>query len=146
MFKYASSTALNQVVTRPPGWRQATRDGVWRMLLAAVLTFATILVGAGVAHADPPGTPCPAGSFCSWPAANFAGKVHALGVQATAMEQCVRLQQGIDAQSFVNNTGHPVTVYQDPNCDTEAEFATYPTGSQAPQATFVARAIKIWSH
>ncbi|MEV0699130.1 peptidase inhibitor family I36 protein [Saccharopolyspora sp. NPDC050389] len=108
--------------------------------------LAAIAVGAGGAYAAPPETPCPTGSFCSWPEENFAGQSHEVGLQAHALEQCVQLQQGVETRSFVNNTGHPVTAYQDPDCDTEAEFSTYPTGSQNPRTAYVVRAIKIWSH
>jgi peptidase inhibitor family I36 len=146
MSKCASSTALGRVVarslSRPHGWR----GEVWRMLVATLLALAAIVVGTGGAQATPPENPCPTGTFCTWPEENYTGQMHELGIQATALEECVPLQAGFEVRSFMNKTGHPVTVYQDVNCATEAEFATYPTGSQTPQATYVARAIKIWSH
>lgn len=116
------------------------------MLVATLLALAAIVVGTGGAQATPPENPCPTGTFCTWPEENYTGQMHELGIQATALEECVPLQAGFEVRSFMNKTGHPVTVYQDVNCATEAEFATYPTGSQTPQATYVARAIKIWSH
>lgn len=146
MSKCASSAASRRIAIRSSARRGVWLSGLRRIVVPVLSVLTAIAVGAGGAYAAPPESPCPAGSFCTWPEENFTGQSHAVGLQATSLEQCVRLQQGAEARSFANNTGRPVTVYQDPDCDTEAEFSTYPTGSQNPRAAYVARAIKIWSH
>ncbi|WP_190818892.1 peptidase inhibitor family I36 protein [Saccharopolyspora pogona] len=145
MSKFACAAPLC-VGTRSSSWRRTGRTGVWRIFVPALFALAAISVGSGGAYAAPPEKPCAAGTFCSYPEEEYAGQVHEVGLQTTTLEQCVQLRQDVEVRSFVNNTGHPVTVYQDPYCDSGAEFATYPTGSQTPRATYVARAIKIWSH
>lgn len=146
MSKFASCAAPFRVGIRSSSWRRTGRAGVWRMVVPALFALTALVVGSGGAYAAPPENPCPAATFCSYPETEYGGQVHGLGLQTTTLEQCVQLRQDVEVRSFVNNTGHPVTVYQDPDCDTHAEFATYPTGSQTPRATYVARAIKIWSH
>ncbi|MGP4021060.1 peptidase inhibitor family I36 protein [Saccharopolyspora sp. 5N708] len=142
----ASSTVLGWPITRSAAWRRAWRDGIWRMVVAALLAVAAILVGAPGAGAAPPEKPCPPGFFCVWPEADYSGERHEVHIQATALEQCTPLVPGFEVRSFANHTGRPVTVYQDARCASDAEFATHPTGSETPQPTFVARAIKVWSH
>ncbi|KAA5836879.1 peptidase inhibitor family I36 protein [Saccharopolyspora hirsuta] len=136
-----STTAPNRLGARSP-W------GL-RAVLAALLAVAAVLLGANHAHAAaPPENPCPDGNFCVWTEQNHAGERHDVSIHNSTfeMERCVALEHPGEALSFVNNTGHQVTAYQDPHCDTEADFATYPPGAQAPQSTFVVRAIKVWSH
>jgi hypothetical protein len=115
------------------------------LVLTAVLSLAALLAGPP-ADAEVNRTSCPAGSFCVWPETGFGGQQRELALRATGVEQCVTLETGWEAKSFANNTGHPVTVYQDPHCDEEADFDTHPSGSQTPQAGYVARAIQVWSH
>lgn len=122
-----------------------------RVLLAALLALSAVLIGANPAAqaaSAPPENPCPVGSFCVWTEQQHAGQRHDISIHSSTfeMERCVTLEHEGEALSFVNNTGHQVTAYQDPHCDTGADFATYPPGAQTPQATFVARAIKVWAH
>ena len=79
---------------------------------------------------------------------DFTGQRHDVSVHSStfAMEQCVTLEHEGEALSFVNNTDHPVTAYQDPHCDSDADFTTYPAKTHAPQPPFVIRAVKVWSH
>ncbi|MGW1679850.1 peptidase inhibitor family I36 protein [Saccharopolyspora sp. NPDC002376] len=135
------STSSNRPAARSP-WAV-------RVVLAALLAITAGLLGANHAQASTtPENPCPEGNFCVWNEENHAGQRHDISVNDStfAMEQCVPLAQEGEALSFVNNTGHHVTVYQDQHCDTEGDFATYPPGSQAPKSTYVPRAIKVWSH
>ncbi|MDI2031599.1 peptidase inhibitor family I36 protein [Saccharopolyspora sp. TS4A08] len=113
------------------------------LALAVALSLAALLTGP---TADATESRCAAGSFCVWPEPGFGGETRELTLRATGIEQCVALETGWEAKSFANSTGHPVTVYQDPHCDEEADFDTHPTGSQTPQAEYVARAIKVWTH
>lgn len=115
------------------------------LALSAALSLAALLAGPP-ANAGAPESRCPDGSFCAWPEAGFGGTPRELALRATGMEKCVTLETDWEVRSFANNTGHPVTVYQDPHCDEEADFDTHPTGSQTPQAGYVARAIQVWSH
>lgn len=115
------------------------------LLLSTALSLAALLAGPP-ADAESPRNTCPEGSFCVWPETGFGGQPRDLALRTTGIEQCTTLETDWEALSFANNTGHPVTVYQDPHCDEEADFDTHPTGSQTPQAGYVARAIKVWSH
>lgn len=89
---------------------------------------------------------CPAGTFCAWGAADFGGTSGNLEMAAMELETCTALPTARAANSFVNQTGHPVTVYADANCGSEQDFATYPSGAQAPRAEYPARAIQVWEH
>ncbi|MCI2423811.1 peptidase inhibitor family I36 protein [Saccharopolyspora sp. K220] len=142
----ASSTVLDWVTTGPASWRRAWRDGVWRMVVAALLAVAAILVGTPGASATPPENRCPTGAFCVWSGVNHTGDRHEIDIRPTVLEQCTPLPQEFEVRSFANNTGRPVTVYQDARCASDAEFTTHPTGSHSPEPTFVVRAIKVWSH
>lgn len=111
-----------------------------RAVLAVLLALGGALTGlGGTAQAQPP---CPAGSFCGYPDADYRGEPEL--PRTDALEQCQSLSADPELRSFINNTGRPVTVYQDPECDPHAEFATYPTGTFVPGSPFVARAIKVW--
>ncbi|GAA0512003.1 hypothetical protein GCM10011581_02290 [Saccharopolyspora subtropica] len=138
-----SSCAATDHVAHAADRSRMRRGAVLRAATAALLAVAAVLFGAP-AKAAPAQDPCPAGAFCAWPEENFTGERHDVGLQTTTMEQCVPLRQDVELRSFVNNTGHPVTVYQDPYCDTQADFATFPSGSQMPRSTYVARAIRVW--
>ncbi|SFS55919.1 peptidase inhibitor family I36 protein [Saccharopolyspora flava] len=115
------------------------------LALSVALSLAALLASPP-ADADEAENRCATGSFCVWPEAGFAGEPRELALRTTGIEQCVALETDWEVKSFANNTGHPVTVYQDPQCDEEADFDTHPTGSQTPQAGYVARAIKVWTH
>ncbi|MEB3366229.1 peptidase inhibitor family I36 protein [Saccharopolyspora mangrovi] len=115
------------------------------LVLSAMLSLAALLAGPP-ADAGVPENRCPAGSFCVWPETGFGGQPRELALRTTGVERCVTLETTWEVKSFANNTGHPVTVYQDPHCDEEADFDTHPTGSLTPQAGYVARAIQVWSH
>lgn len=114
---------------------------------ATAVLLAAVCVPAGgvLAHAAEQ-DPCRSGSFCAWGDNDFRGQTHSTILENTEMETCVALPEGLEASSFVNRTGRPVTVYQDPLCDTHADFSTYPSETHVPNAPYVARAIKIWSH
>ncbi|MER7080727.1 Peptidase inhibitor family I36 [Saccharopolyspora kobensis] len=130
----------------------ATPRSYWtvRAFLAVLLALAAVLIGASNAHATSASSenPCPSGNFCVWAEQGHTGQRHDISIHNSTfeMERCIPLEHEGEALSFVNNTGHQVTAYQDPHCDTKADFATYPPGTHAPQATFVVRAIKVWSH
>ncbi|WP_338602925.1 peptidase inhibitor family I36 protein [Saccharopolyspora sp. SCSIO 74807] len=98
---------------------------------------------SGAAQAEAPAG-CGTGTFCAYPEPDHRGEPHRAELRSTTLEQCMPLPARPETKSFVNNTGKPVTVYQDPECDTHADFATYPTGTFVPGSDFVARAIKVW--
>ncbi|MFR9730943.1 peptidase inhibitor family I36 protein [Saccharopolyspora sp. MS10] len=117
-----------------------------RSVLAPALALGIAVAGlGGAAQAGPAAPiPCQDGAFCAYPHVDFRGEPHRAELRTTALEECVALPPEPEAKSFVNRTDKPVTVYQDPDCDTHADFATYPPGSTAPRPDYVARAIKVW--
>lgn len=118
-----------------------------RCALAPVLAVGIALsaLGGAVAQAGPAEPiPCQDGTFCAYPHVEYRGEPHRAELRTTALEECVALPPQPETKSFVNQTGKPVTVYQDPTCDTHADFSTYPPGSFVPRSDYVARAIKVW--
>ena len=115
------------------------------LALTTALVSSALLSGAatGAAASD---QHCADGSFCAFPAAEFGGPPTALPSRSTELEKCVPLETGWEVLSFINRTGNPVTTYQDPQCSTDAEFDTHPSGSQTPRSSYVVRAVKIWEH
>ncbi|GAA2783707.1 peptidase inhibitor family I36 protein [Saccharopolyspora taberi] len=131
----------------PPSGPRLRRSTLLRLSAALVLTLLSLLsllAGATAAQGAP--ALCPADTFCAYESHQFQGRSHHAELAATPLERCVPLPPELNATSFVNNTGRPVTVYQDPTCSTEADFRTFPTGTFVPQAPYVGRAIQIWSH
>lgn len=117
------------------------------LLSAVLLTGAAVLLLAPPAGAAPPAEPaCAQGSFCTWGDVDYRAPVSSHAAQHVARERCVPLPADREVRSFANRTGHPVTVYQAPDCDTHAEFSTQSHGSRTPRSPFVARAITIWDH
>lgn len=121
------------------------------VLLAATGALTALLVGAtapGAATAPrTDGEPgCREGHFCAWSEESFTGLSQHSAPAEVELERCVPLPEGLEAKSFANRTHQPVTVYQDPDCDTSADFSTHPPGSRVPDAPYVARAIQIWHH
>lgn len=123
----------------------ARRAAGLRRLVPGILLVASGL-GASPAHADTLEDTCQGGVFCAWAAEDFRGPLHRVDPRTTPLERCIGLPAKLEASSFVNRTGHPVTVYQDGHCATEADFKTYPNGTYVPTTPYVARAIKIWTH
>ncbi|RRO15402.1 hypothetical protein EIL87_15155 [Saccharopolyspora rhizosphaerae] len=140
-----SAMSSHALIRTPHGHSPTRRPLALGLVLSAALALTALLVGPP-ADADAPENRCPEGMFCVWPEAGFGGQPRELALRTTGIENCVTLETGGEVKSFANSTGRPVTVYQDPQCDEQAEFATHPTGSQTPQAGYVARAIKVWSH
>ncbi|GAB3283327.1 peptidase inhibitor family I36 protein [Parasphingorhabdus pacifica] len=133
------------VRTRPEPFGATFRQTAAKTATAVLLAAACVPAGGVLAHAADQDS-CRSGSFCAWGANEFRGQTHKTTLEDTEMETCVALPEGLEASSFVNRTGHPVTVYQDPLCDTHADFSTYPSETHVPNAPYVARAIKVWSH
>lgn len=137
---------------KPPGRRRARnappRSGQPHRLLTAlfVTVAATLALAPTASAARPAETPCAQGSFCTWAGADFQAPVSTHTTHNVALERCVPLPPGREVHSFANRTGHPVTVYQDPDCSTNADFSTHPNGSDMPRAPYAARAITVWSH
>ena len=127
-----------------PQLRRSTLLGFSAALLLAVASLLAGTTDAQGAPVDP--APCPANTFCAYADHQYEGRSHHAELTATPAERCVPLPPELNATSFVNNTGRPVTVYQDPTCSTEAHFQTFPTGSFVPKASYTGRAIQIWSH
>lgn len=129
----------------PPTTRHRLLTAV--LLSALMLTGAVVVALAPTAGAAPPAEPaCAQGSFCTWSGTEYRAPVSAHAAEHVARERCLPLPAGREVRSFANRTGHPVTVYQDPDCDTHAEFSTQSNGAQVPRAPYVVRAITIWDH
>lgn len=92
-----------------------------------------------------PGTGgCRAGEFCAWTGRGYTGARHVRDLSSADVESCVPLPKGMDARSFANRVGRPVTTYQDRECSTEAEFDTYPGGGTwVPESPYTVRAFTI---
>ena len=115
-------------------------------LLLAVAMFTLLAPSAESANGPQQQNPCQRGAFCAWPENDYRGQDHRTEGNGVALERCLALPPDLEASSFTNQTGRPVTVYQDPDCSTNADFQTYPDGAFAPRAPYVARAITIWTH
>lgn len=123
----------------------AAHDRAQRFATAVLLALATVVVSSGIAHATGPNS-CQDGAFCAWNEAEYRGRPHLTDLRGAKLETCLALPAGLEASSFINRTGKPVTVYQDPTCSTDADFSTYPSGTFIPNSPYVARAIQIWTH
>lgn len=136
------------VDVRLPG--PGSRSSAVRAALVAAAAVLTALVLGGTAPeaATAPrsgGDPgCREGRFCAWAEESFTGRPHRIAADAVDFESCIPLPEGLEAKSFANRTHQPVTTYQDPNCDTAADFSTHPPGSRVPEAPYVVRAVQIW--
>ena len=116
-------------------------------LIVAVLSLVmTTMLGSGATQTAMAADTCQEGMFCAWADDHYRGAVHHLDPTTAPLEHCIGLPRELEASSFVNHTGHPVTVYQDGRCATQAEFKTYPSGTYVPENSYVARAVKIWRH
>ena len=115
-------------------------------LLLTAAMFTLLAPSAESANGPQRQNPCQRGAFCAWTENDYRGQDHRTGGNDAALERCLALPPGLEASSFTNQTGRPVTVYQDPDCSTNADFQTYPDGAFAPRAPYVARAITIWTH
>ncbi|WP_243790078.1 peptidase inhibitor family I36 protein [Saccharopolyspora gloriosae] len=138
--------AISKIRTTRPQARPLwiSRRAVLAPVLAAGIALSAL--GGTVAQAGPAEPiPCLDGAFCAYPHVEYQGEPHRAELRTTALEECVALPPQPETKSFVNQTGKPVTVYQDPTCDTHADFSTYPPGSFVPRSDYVARAIKVWS-
>jgi hypothetical protein len=118
-----------------------------RILTIPILIAAWLLVTTTTASAVPDQLSCERGEFCLWPTESYEGDLLRASLENTNPGACVPLPEGFDARSFANRTKRPVTVYQERNCSTEAEFGTYPGGGTfVPEAPYVVRGLQIWDH
>lgn len=122
------------------------------LLLAAL----ALVAGSGAAYAntgpsDGPPTPrpeywCEQGEFCTWTGDLYSGEITRFHLRNTNPEECTPLPEGVSAHSLANRIDRHVTVYQDRECATEADFTTYPgPGTFVHEAPFVVRAVQLWS-
>ncbi|GAA1218102.1 peptidase inhibitor family I36 protein [Prauserella alba] len=99
----------------------------------------------GSEHPHHPEFACNSGEFCAWQEEFYGGKLQRFDLRNTQTEQCVTLDDAMEAHSFVTRMERHVTVYQDSECATQADFSTYPgPGTFVPQAPYVVRAIQVW--
>lgn len=122
------------------------RKTICRVLGVVAMAGAAVAGNAGVAGAGVAASaPCERGEFCLWTGEEYAGPVHRLGLENANAGECVPLPDDFDGRSFANRTDRLVTVYQDRDCDTQADFTTYPGGGTfVPAAPFVVRGVQIW--
>ncbi|GLW92638.1 peptidase inhibitor family I36 protein [Actinokineospora globicatena] len=86
---------------------------------------------------------CDRGEFCVWSGISFRGESGKFGIGSSAVGECIVL--GRESRSLANLLRHDVTVYESPECATEADFTTYPgLGTYVPTTPFVVRAIQLW--
>lgn len=134
----------------------STRTALWRRRAAVLLSGLAFTLAPGVAPAAATtqveaGTPrgesaCETGEFCVWPEAGYGGAIARLDLRNTNPEECRPLPDGMTARSFSNLIDRHVTVYQDAQCSTEADFSTYPgPGTFVPRSPYVVRAVQIWN-
>ncbi len=135
----------------------STRTVLWRRRAAVLLSGLAFALAPGVApasaagQAESTGAPrgehaCETGEFCAWPEAGYGGAIARLDLRNTNPEECRPLPDGMTARSFSNLIDRHVTVYQDTQCSTEADFSTYPgPGTFVPRSPYVVRAVQIWN-
>ena len=141
----AALTTTRRCHPRP--WPGVLHGRVRRLVTAGLLAVATTVAGAGPVSAAPDDAPaCEPGVFCAWTDVEYRGAVHESDLRTAQLEECITLPEGQQARSFANSINRPVTVYQDAQCSSEADFSTYPARTHAPHAPFLVRAITIWSH
>lgn len=121
----------------------------WRLRGAFALAAIAALAPPAIATAsvNPENNPpeCQAGQFCVWNQGNYSGETYKFDLRTTNPEQCVPIPENVDATSFINRMDRSVTVYQDRQCATEADFSTYPGGgTYVPHTPYVVRAIQVW--
>ncbi|WP_167176251.1 peptidase inhibitor family I36 protein [Saccharomonospora amisosensis] len=125
-----------------------------RTWLPGVLVLTTLLLsGSTAANAVQPPNPSPSaahscqkGEFCSWPEADYGGAITRFDLRNTNPEECVPFPDGFEANAFANRIDRHVTVYQDRECSTEADFSTYPGPETfVPRSPYIVRAIQIWN-
>lgn len=114
--------------------------------VAAAAPAAEVERGAVERSAAPRGEDaCETGEFCLWPEAGYGGTMVRLDLRNTNPDECAPLPDGMSARSFVNRVDRHVTVYQDAECSTEADFSTYPgPDTFVPRSPYVVRAVQIW--
>lgn len=120
-----------------------------------VTLLALAAAGGGLAASPAVGQPaeftakpemgeCASGELCLWDRTGFKGDRLQYELSDVDIESCVVLPKEMEAKSFANRTGRPVTAYQSEECAETAEFSTYPSGSWTPEGEYPVRAVKIW--
>jgi len=118
-----------------------------KILTIPVIITAWLLISATTTAAQPDPNPCERGEFCLWSMESYKGETLRIALENTNPNECVPLPDDFDARSFANRSTRPVTVYQDRDCSTEAEFDTYPGGGTfVPEAPYVVRAVQMWDY
>lgn len=136
--------------------KQGTK-GMRRVAGLLTLAAAAAAAGGGLAAAPAVGAPaeptakpqlgkCAAGELCLWENEGFKGPREQYELSDVDIESCVPLPKGVEAKSFANRTGRPVTAYQSAECAETAEFSTYPSGSWTPKGEYPVRAVKVWEN
>lgn len=123
--------------------------------LAGALALATLILlssSATASAANPRHSPmpttqaCESGEFCVWPEADYGGSIARFDLRDINPEECVPLPGDLEANAFANRIDRHVTVYQDRECSTEADFSTYPGPETfVPRSPYIVRAIQIWN-
>lgn len=139
---------MRKAMPTPTPTRTGSRTTTAIMLTAATLAAATVLLPAAAPAADAAAVPrgaCAPGELCLWGKPDFRGPRQTHELFRTAVQDCVPLPPGTDAQSLVNRLGRPVTTYQSGECEESGEFETYPgKGTWVPQSPHRVRAFKVW--
>ncbi|KJY43291.1 hypothetical protein VR41_03930 [Streptomyces sp. NRRL B-1568] len=117
-----------------------------RVVFAGALAAVLVCGVAPAAQAQPTKRlgDCAAGQLCLWPKTEFRGARQTSELAGIDIESCTTLPAGTSAASLANRTGRPVTTYQSATCAETGEFATYPSGSWAPESPYTVRAYKVW--
>lgn len=88
---------------------------------------------------------CDITRFCAWTGENYQGEPFVTELFPAGLRECVPMPPSLVALSFINRTGHPVTVFEDPACSLQGYFSTYSPETFVPRSDHVVRAFRIWS-
>lgn len=121
--------------------------GAFPLAVLMLLSSSTVANAATARHSPEPATQvCGIGEFCVWPEVDYGGAIARFDLRGTNPEECVPLHDELEARAFANRIDRHVTVYQDRECSTEADFSTYPGPETfVPRSPYIVRAIQIWN-
>jgi hypothetical protein len=118
-----------------------------RLVRVILLAMSTIVANCATAEAvqaasDQP--QCDVTHFCTWTGENYQGERYVTDLVPASNQECVPLPAGVTAVSFINRTGHPVTVFEDPACSLQGYFSTHSPDTNVMRSPHTVRALKVW--
>ncbi|GAA1231728.1 hypothetical protein GCM10009676_13470 [Prauserella halophila] len=144
-FRTALPAVLLSVAAATAGLATPAAAGTAQGPAAPAATPSSAASSAASPQPDHPEFACDSGEFCAWQDEFYGGKLQRFDLRNTHTDDCVALDNAMEAHSFATRMERHITVYQDRECATQADFSTYPgPGTFVPQAPYVVRAIQIW--